>query len=109
MRWLIARRSPASPDVRSDARFAVDDDVRVTEANDDGRVILHTKTARLWILNRAGAQIWDRLASGRTIDHIVEDLAAEHDRPAVNVRHDTIVFAEALVSAGLLHARRAPE
>ena len=81
----------------------------MTEANDDGRVILHTKTARLWILNSAGARIWDRLAAGFTIDHIVQDLATAHDHARTSIRDDTAVFTEALLTAGLLRVRRAPE
>lgn len=105
---VFRRHTPPAREIAPDARFAVDDDVRVTETTADGRVLLHTRTARLWVLNRSGALIWDRLSAGAALDQIAGELAARHARDAAAIRQDLIAFARGLTAAGLLRVRSSP-
>ncbi len=91
-----------SLDFTDNARFAVDADVRVTGPTADGRVLLHTRTARVWVLNGSGSQVWDRFAAGLPIDRVANELADQYDRSAEVIRQDLVALAGALVRAGLL-------
>ena len=99
--WFRSER--AGRPLSSDHSFQVDRDLRITAGTDDGRVVMHGRTARIWVMNRSGAEIWDQLAAGRTIDDIAGALSAKYDRPAGEVQQDVIAFATALVTAGVLH------
>ena len=102
---FFQRRTAAGPDVEPDARFTVDAAVRVTGATGDGRVILHTRTARVWVLNGSGAEIWDRLDAGCALDHIAGELVTRYGGDPAGVRADLAAFARRLLDAGLLHVR----
>ena len=102
---FFQRRTAAAADVEPNARFTVDAAVKVTDTTDDGRVILHTRTARVWVLNGSGAEIWDRLDAGCALDHIAGELVARHGGDPAGVRADLVAFARRLLDAGLLHVR----
>ena len=102
---FFQRRTAARSHVEPNARFTVDEAVRVTEATGDGRVILHTRTARVWVLNDSGAQIWDRLNAGCALDQIAGELVTHYGGDPAGIRADLAAFARRLLDAGLLHVR----
>jgi hypothetical protein len=100
-------RSNTPPTIDPAAHVAVDADVRITAATDDGQVILHTRTARLWVLNRSATEMWERLSTGQPIDRVAHELSDRYDRSLVEIREDVVGFARALAAAGLVRIERA--
>ncbi len=104
----IARLSTGAPlSLTIDTRLAIDPDVRVTAANADGRILLHTRTARMWVMNGSGAEMWDHLGEGRRLADVAEAIAAKYECPPERVREDVLAFAAALVTARILHVQGA--
>jgi hypothetical protein len=106
MRLFRTRAVTSRPELTLDARFTIDPLVRVTDATGDGCVILHTATARMWVLNRSAAAIWARLAGGGSLRDAVERGTADTERPTAGVAEDAVRVAHTFVAAGLLHVVR---
>ncbi len=43
-------------------------------------------------LNLTAARIWKDLSNGNTPDQVIRDLAAEHETPPVEIRHEMVRF-----------------
>jgi hypothetical protein len=103
-RWF---RRTVAPPLSPDLSFAVDPRVRITTSNDDGRVVMHTGTARVWVMNRTAAEMWQELSDGAPLGRAAESLATRYERPVEECWRDLAAFTTALVAAGLL--RRAED
>jgi hypothetical protein len=104
MRRIARSDTPTEIDLA--ACFAVDPDVRVTAATGDGQVILHTRTARVWVLNRGATQMWARLSTGQPIDRVAHELSERYGRSVLELRTDLMGFARVLVAGGLVRMER---
>jgi len=54
------------------------------------------------MLNEMGAEIWRRLAGGKTKEDIVKELGAEYDVPTGEIEEDVQLFYKQLVSQGII-------
>jgi hypothetical protein len=102
----LARLSSSAPlSLTIDTRLAIDPDVRVTAASADGRILLHTRTARMWVMNGSGAEMWDHFGDGRSLADVAGAIATKYDCPPQRVREDVLAFAGALVTARILRVQ----
>jgi Coenzyme PQQ synthesis protein D (PqqD) len=68
----------------------------------EGAVILNISADRMITINPTGAYIWARLQEGKTIDQIIESLAAETGHDLVLVANDVQEFLEQMAEKRLL-------
>lgn len=89
------------PDTPRRVRFAPD---TVLQVIDGDALILKLQQEAVFSLNETGARIAELIAEGKTIDEIVETLAAEYDRSRDDLERDVRDLVTALLSRGLLVA-----
>jgi hypothetical protein len=73
-----------------------------TVINQDGAAILDVSQNQITTLNSTGGFIWDRLQQGRTVEQVIQDLAAESNTDPPVVERGVIAFVEQLKAAHLL-------
>jgi len=90
-----ASRLRASPDV-------------VHRRVDDGIVLVHLRTNRIFSLNRTGARLWELLGDGSTRAELRQKLLREFDVEPMVVDAELDSILPELMSEGLLEADAAP-
>ena len=70
--------------------------------NEDGLVLLHVPTGRVYRCNRTGARIWQGLSSGLTPDFISHEISRDYNVDETRVRSDTSVFLAELQRRGFV-------
>lgn len=80
----------------------MDDVFRIDAANimheviDGEVVIVSLESGSYYSLDGVGATIWERLASGSTLDALADELAAQHGEPRDSVAKDVAAFVRQL-------------
>jgi hypothetical protein len=67
-----------------------------TIVNQDGAVILNTRTGEITTLNPTGAHIWQALEQDKSSDRIAADLACETGGQVESLKRDVDGFIDAL-------------
>jgi hypothetical protein len=88
---------------RSDSGFAVSPGVRAS-VHEGGLVLLETGKGKgsIFTSNRVGAQIWQRIANGRTPREIAAELSVEYGASRTQIEDDTAAFLGALIDRGIV-------
>ena len=73
---------------------------------DTEALVVDVKGGLLYPLNSVGARIWDLCDGARSVDEIVDVLAAEFEAPEPTIRDDAIEFIERLADAKLVSIER---
>jgi len=68
----------------------------------DGGMLIDLSSSACFGVNRVGADIWEQLAAGRSIDEIASSLAAEYRLDRVLAERDVLRICEEMCSTGLL-------
>lgn len=76
-------------------------DVRVS-IHENGLVLLHIPSGRIFQSNHAGAKIWRALADGLDLDAISERISREYDVPNGRARRDADCFVTQLEKQGFV-------
>ncbi len=73
---------------------------------DGEAVLIHVKTTFYYSLNATGTAVWELLAEGdRSLDELVEAVAARFERDPSKVRSDVELFLEQMTKEELVEAR----
>lgn len=99
MNLLHLRRSQSSQE--NSQRLAPAADVSVS-THEDGIVLLHIPSGRIFQSNRTGARIWSALSDGLDLDAISQRLSRDFNVPAEMVRRDATKFLEQLEQLGFV-------
>jgi hypothetical protein len=73
---------------------------------DTEALVVDVKGGLLYPLNSVAARIWDLCDGARSVDEIVDRLAAEFEAPEPTIRADAIEFIERLADAKLISIER---
>jgi hypothetical protein len=73
---------------------------------DTEALVVDVKGGLLYPLNSVAARIWDLCDGARSVDEIVDWLAAEFEAPEPTIRADAIEFIERLADAKLISIER---
>lgn len=69
---------------------------------DEGTVLLDAERGRLYGLNPTGTAVWQALTAGRSLDQIVDELAARFAAPRGRIRADVEILISQLRGRSLL-------
>jgi hypothetical protein len=86
---------------RRDARFVVAEQVRCRQF-DDELVILDLAGGEYFVLNEAGAKIWNGLAAGKTPAQVAWALHEEYDTTQDALIRDCLRLVDELLARGLV-------
>jgi hypothetical protein len=70
--------------------------------HDNGLVLLHAITNKIFTCNRSGARIWDRLSSGSSAEAIARDLADTYRLGPDQITRDVVGFLASLERSRLI-------
>ncbi len=73
---------------------------------DGESVLLHLGSGQYFGLAEVGTLIWHLLVEGRSLDEIKEEIVAEYEASAEEVKNDVLRIVEELSQNGLLEVRR---
>jgi len=73
--------------------------------HDEGLVLFHTSTGRVFSCRRPGARIWRNLSNGLTPETIAEDIANEYGLKPDQPTCDVLQFVASLEQHGLITRR----
>jgi hypothetical protein len=90
------RRSPESPDT-----LAVAPEVRAS-VHQNGLVLLHIPSGKIFQSNRTGSQIWQGLSNGLQPDAIATDISRDYGVPRGLVEQHTSSFLTELLRHGFV-------
>lgn len=88
----------------TEGSFLVPEHVSAREVEGE-LVILDLESGNFHVARGVGPRVWDMLAQGRSIDHVVGEVASRYGEDEARVRGDVVSFVEALVSKGILEQR----
>lgn len=74
-------------------------------AHDDGLVLLHIPSGRVYRSNRTGSRIWQGLASGLDPASISREMSRDYGVPEALVRTHTSLFVDELERRGFVTRR----
>lgn len=74
----------------------------VTQAMNDGAILMDMASGDCFELNRIGAEIWARLGRGESPTDVVAGVAASYGLPPAAVEPDVRHLVEELTNSGLL-------
>ena len=107
--WLFGKRRVGmhcEPEPTGDIRI----DVRPSPAqlvlssrHEDGLLLLHVCTGRLFLCNRTGARFWQSFVNGSSLMEASEQLSQEYGVPVDDLRKDALAFLGDLETHGLLN------
>jgi len=81
--------------------FSVSPDATAS-THDDGIVIFHTGTGRVFSSNKTGALIWHGIEQRRSLDGIVDEITGEFQIAGTTARMHTLNFLAALERQALV-------
>jgi|SRR5579864_1984220 len=81
--------------------FAVTPDIQAS-VHEDGIVLLHIPTGRVFQSNRIGARIWQALSGGLQPDVIATEISRDYGVPQDLAARDTASFLNALEHHGFV-------
>ncbi|MGQ8871408.1 lasso peptide biosynthesis PqqD family chaperone [Paenibacillus sp. TSA_86.1] len=70
------------------------------------KVMMSISSGKYYNLGSTGGQIWELIAEGRTLDELIETLAAEYDVASDQCREQVVPFLEHLLGEGLIDISR---
>jgi hypothetical protein len=70
---------------------------------DDGALLVHLQSGKVWHLNPTGAQVWSLIDGQRTLRAIAQQIAATYSVAADAAERDVLLVAGTLISEGLAH------
>jgi hypothetical protein len=68
---------------------------------DDGALLVHLKSGKVWHLNSTGAQVWELIDGERTLRAIGQQIAGTWGIAADTAERDVLQVAETLIGEGL--------
>jgi hypothetical protein len=71
---------------------------------DDGALLVHLESGKVWHLNPTGAQLWALIDGQRTLRDIGQQIATTYSIAVEAVERDVLSVAETLIAEGLLVA-----
>ena len=74
----------------------------LVSSHDEGLVLLHIPSGRIFQCNRTASRIWEGLSRGWNEDKIAEDISRAYGVPIETVHRDTQCFVAKLESNGFL-------
>ena len=74
----------------------------LVSSHDEGLVLLHVPSGRIFQCNRTASRIWEGLSRGWNQDKIAEDISHAYGVPIETVHRDTQCFVDKLESNGFL-------
>ena len=101
-RWKLSRETHLSPEIP--ASFEVASGVSAS-FHEDGILLLHVSTGRIFQSNHAGASIWRGIAAGRDAAAIAAEVSSEFGMPQELVASHTASFLAALEQQGFISRR----
>jgi len=94
----------AGEDSSDNRRLAAAADVRAS-VHDDGLVLLHISTGKVFLCNQTGLRIWQGLVEGLSADAISKEISREWGIGWERVRRHTSSFISLLERRGLVTPR----
>jgi hypothetical protein len=87
----------------SEVRLAIAPEARATALGEDGIVLLHTGTGKLFTSNAVGARIWRGIAEKASLRSIAAAISSELGVSQQQVEQDATQFIAALQLRGLVY------
>jgi hypothetical protein len=100
-RCRYRRRVSAHPPLSADAALRRADEI-IARPVDDGALLVHLQSGKVWHLNPTGAQVWSLIDGQRTLRAIGAEIAGNYGISPLAAERDIMQVAETLVSEGLL-------
>jgi hypothetical protein len=102
--WRDSRDEDSAERNNDDRRLAAAADVRAS-AHDDGLVLLHISTGRVFLCNQTGLRIWQGVVAGLSADAISQEISRDWGVGWERVRRHTSSFISHLERRGLVIRR----
>jgi len=101
-RTISRNRFRTNTDLNScDSCWSISSAVRISGL-DDGLLLFHTSTGRLFTCNRVGARIWVGITSGLTLEAIAQNLALDYGAKTDQTSEDVHQFLLSLAQHRLI-------
>jgi hypothetical protein len=75
----------------------------LSSRHEDGLLLLHVSTGRLFLCNRTGARVWQNFMNGSSLMEASEQLSQDYGVPVADMRKDALAFLGDLETHGLLN------
>lgn len=72
----------------------------------EGAVLVDVNTGDCYELNRVGAEIWERLCRGESVEQVVEALSTSYAAAQTSIASDVATLIEELARSGILVSNR---
>ncbi len=82
--------------------FVLNESVVSRELDDGDTVLLDLRSEQYFSVNSLGGMIWSCLASGDSLDALIETVSRDTESPVESVRSDVDEFIGELTAAGLI-------
>jgi hypothetical protein len=94
-------RVSARPPLSADVALRRADEI-IARPVDDGALLVHLQSGKVWHLNPTGAQVWALIDGQRTLRAIGAEIAGSYGIAPGAAERDVLQVAETLIGEGLL-------